>query len=162
MTLMPHGITQSTAPEQQPKSTSHNQQLQSLGMRTHSRNWTRRHLNKFPRREVSQRSSITDPGEELGEPSLVIGPMVKKLIGMYESWLSLVKTRSNLVSPRNGDVNTLPLSWNSGVNNYKYYHHQANSTKQNATGRQPPNAVGPIASCQIQPARIQGDCDHLH
>ena len=105
MILMPHGITQWTACEQQPKSTLHNQQpllLQPLGPMTLVRNWSRRHLKRFPLRGVSQESSIAGLCDEFREPSQEIGPTVKLLEEPCDSWLSPFGTRSNSVSSRNG------------------------------------------------------------
>ena len=157
MTRMPHGGTQPTAREQQLKPTTHNHQLQPLGIGMQCRNWIGKHSNSFPRREVGQRSSTANSGEEYGEPSIGNGPTDIKLRGVCESWLSLVKTRSHLVSPRNGKVNAMPSGGNSSVNNHHYHHYQAISTKQNATGRRPPNVAGPIVCKQTQPTRIQGN-----
>ena len=105
MTLMPHGVTQSTVCEQQPKLPLHKQQIpqpQLLGSMTQCRSWNRGRVNKFPRRDVSQRSSIASSGNELGEFSRVIGPTVNALKELCDSWLSFFKTRSNLVSSCNG------------------------------------------------------------
>ena len=82
ITLMPHGMTQWTACEQQPQSTLHNQQpllLQPLGPMTLLRNWNRRHLKTFPRRGVSQESSTAGLCDELGEPNQETGPTVNLL-----------------------------------------------------------------------------------
>ena len=95
MTLMQHGVTHLTAREQQPTPSPHNHQLEPLRVMTQCRNWNGKHLNKFPRRDVSQRSSIANSGNEFGEPSFVIGPTVNTLRGLCEIWLSSFRTRSN-------------------------------------------------------------------
>ena len=105
MILMSHGLTHPTAREQQPTSPLHRQQLpqlQLLGSMTQCRHWNRRRVNKFPRRDVSQRSCTASLSNEFGELSRAIGPTVNVQRELCDSWLSPCRTRSNLVSSRNG------------------------------------------------------------
>ena len=55
-----------------------------------------------PLRGVNQRSSIADVSTKFGEPNQRVGPKAKVQDTHCESWLSLFKTRSNLVSQREG------------------------------------------------------------
>ena len=75
MTLLPHGLLQRTASEQQPEP-----QQPSLGTTMRCKSWRRRGVViRFPRRDVNQRSSIAKSGGKWDEFSHVIGPKVIKL-----------------------------------------------------------------------------------
>ena len=97
MTLLPHGLTHHTACEQQPTQLlglPNSQPLglhnpQPLGSTTRGRTWKSRYRAiKFPRRDVSQRSSTANPGNKFGERSHATRPIVYLLWGPRESWLS--------------------------------------------------------------------------
>ena len=116
MTLLPHGVTQRTACEQQPTQPPLSTQLPLLGPTMQCECGKREKARiQFPRRDVSQRSSTAKSSKELGEPDGEIRPKVTKMQRRRESWLSPYGTRSNLVSPRNGIVYTQTFigNWNS-------------------------------------------------
>ena len=153
MTLLPRGMTHMTAREQQPppQLLQQPQQPQQPKIMAHNGNCNRRYNEgKYPRREVGQGSSTADSSKEPGEFSFVIGPKVNMLNELCDSWPNSFRTRSNWVSPRDEKVNTLSSIGGRGVMNHCCYYSNLQLSKQNATGRQPPNAAGPLAHKSLQ------------
>ena len=58
--------------------------------------------NQSPLRGVNQRSSIAAVGTKHGEPNQRVGPNAEMQDTQCESWLSIFRTQSNLVSRRDG------------------------------------------------------------
>ena len=116
---------------------------------------------QFPRRDNSQRSSTAKSSKELGEPSHGAGPKVTKLQRRRESWLSPYGTRSNLVSPCNGRVNTPTFigNWNSR-NRLGPYNTTTIAKHNQWKPIQPPQQLTLCIIGCIQEARIEGVCDH--